>query len=514
MSSKSKMRSKSSSKLHKVKKSGASCINKITKHKTDKLEKPETVEERSLNETTSLNQTPSLNEIEKIEEDLINEYPRTVFDAKTYTYDFWKNKPVQKFDTIVGSTGLIDSELNKRKVYSGSEPLKLPTTMKWVEIDSNDAKSMEAVANFLKLHYSEDAIAKFKFDYTADFLKWSIGKDGFFISIVRKSNNAICGVGACTFNNVTVFDSVNNFASVNYLCAHPVYRKKKIAFVLIDELVRRSVQRGVCQGCFTTDRCVPTPITTIRCYHRPLNYLKLNKHDFTYIPETLPEKQHRKFLIKESFPEKYVKLESKHVADTLRVFKKYMIKFNIHCNYTLDNFTHLLLNEFVNCYVKLDDDGNVMDFVSYYKLPYLINKIDGSNETIETVNKSETIESEIDPATTEETKIENLEDDNKINVGYLFLYSCNELSGDDMINNFLRIVSHTDTLDMVTVMDTMEITDTLMTKDVSNDDESDVETYEKQYQYKFMKGNKKLFFNFFNWKCPEVKPKQLQWLMF
>jgi len=61
------------------------------------------------------------------------------------------------------------------------------------------------------------------------------------------------------------------------------FQKKNICQILIDELTRLVVKDGTTQGCFTTDRYVPSPTAKLRYFRRPLNYMKLYKFGFSEI---------------------------------------------------------------------------------------------------------------------------------------------------------------------------------------------------------------------------------------
>jgi len=406
-------------------------------------------------------------------------YPESISEGKDYKYNFWKNKPVTKFDNVYTKSENIEKRLSDRSVYNQDEPIKLPNSMKWIHVDLNNETTMESIAKFLKLHYLTDPSNKFKLDYTAEFIKWILGSDGILLAIVSVKSGAICGTVAASYNNIRVFDQTQKFGVVNFLCAHPIYRKKKIAFTLIDEITRRIVKSGVNQGCFTSERCVPSPTTTLRFYHRFLNYLKLSKYKFTEMEGGIPEKHHEKFLIKGEVPKQYKKIKLDYIPGVLKAFNSFMVKFNIHCEYTEKELANLLINKFVECYVELDNDDNVIDFVSYYKLPYIING-----------------------------------EDEKLYAGYLFLYSCNVTAGDEMMSNLLKLLSHNDMLDLFTVLDTMVMHDTLLIKHLPLECDSDVDSYQKPYQHKFTRGSGKIHFNFFNWKCPTVTPRQIQWIAF
>lgn len=407
----------------------------------------------------------------------VEEYPNSISKGKKFSYQFWKNKPVSSFDEMSLGSQKIEDDLSKRRVYGEKTPIKLPDSMKWVTIDLEDSVMMDTVVSFLRMYYLIDVKKKFKLDYTADFIKWALGNDGIMIAIVTKDNNTICGIIGTSFKTMTIFNKIEKFAVVDFLCSHPFYRKKKIAFTLIDEIVRRIVSNGVHQGCFTTERCVPSPTTVIRYYHRPINYIKLQKYGFTDVGGK-PDKVQEKFTIKGVLPSNCVPMTPDHIQHITKLHKKFMSRFNIYCNYSEDDMKHLLLNNnYVKSYV-ITENEQIVDFLSYYLLPYFM---DNEND--------------------------------KINAAYLFLYSCNNISNDTMIENILKICNNNG-IDILNVTDTGTMSDALLTKDIGNDDDSDIESYEHVYEHKFLKGSGKLHFNFFNWKCPTVKPKQISWVTF
>ena len=412
------------------------------------------------------------------------EYPNTIEKGKKYTYNFWKNKPVAKFEQEPVLSEQIEADLKQRTVYGNDESIKLPDSMKWNEVNMTDNDYLQKIVLFLQENYVVDVKNKFRLDYTPEFLRWALlgnscdNNSGFLLTIVNKESDSICGVIGASIQNITVFDKTEKFGVVNFLCAHPMYRKKKIAFTLIDEAVRRIVRLGANQGCFTTERCVPTPTTVMRYYHRPINYLKLQKHEFCEAGGN-PEVVQKKFDVINELPNDCVILTNEHVSECYKLYNSYMSRFNIHYKYTEEEFTNIVLNnDFVKGYVVLNKENKVIDFMTYYLLSYAVM---GSSD--------------------------------KLNSGYLFLHSCNNISGNDMVKKMFQILK-VNNLDMLNITDAMMMSDVLLSKELKNDENSDAEDCDKVYEHKFLKGSGKLHFNFFNWKCPNVKPRQLFWASF
>lgn len=404
--------------------------------------------------------------IEVIEE----KYPNTIRNAKNFNYTYWLNKPVTKFDEIVSSSEIIDQNLINKKVYS--EELKLPISMKWNEINLTDNNSLLSVVNFLNKYYLIDN--DFKPLYTPEYIKWTLGENGILLSIVNKNTNALCGIICSKIVSLTVYDKNDLFGNIILLCSHPTYRKKKIAQVLIDEMTRRLLNKNIKHAYFTTERCVPTPVSILRSYHRPINYVKLQKNGFLDFGGD-PLKVHEKFILKNEIPKNYIIMEESHLEEVVKLYSLYMTKFNICCNYTKNELKTLLLNnKFVRSYVILDKNNKINDFVSYYELPYFNDKNNSEN----------------------------------INAGYLFLHTCNIVPIDEIINNMILLMEQ-NSIDIFNIDDVVDIRNGLLTEDVEYEDDSDKETYERVYECKFTKTKSKTYVNFFNWKCPTTKSKQI-----
>jgi hypothetical protein len=186
-----------------------------------------------------------------------------------------------------------------------------------------------------------------------------------------------------------------------------------------------------------------------------------------------PEKVQNKFDVKMTPAANYTEMTSDHMSVVYKLYNEYMIKYNVCYNYTESELSNVLLNDFVKSYIVMDKDNNIVDFTSYYKTSY---SVTGSDE--------------------------------KIISGNLFLYTCNSTACDELVENMLKFAKINE-LDLFSVNDTMMIQDVLFTKDYSLDEDSDVESYDRVFEHKFVRSTKTLFFNFFNWKCPTMKSKQL-----
>lgn len=402
----------------------------------------------------------------------MSEYPKSISEAKKFEYHFWKNKPIDSFNENTTSSTQIADDSVIANIYEKNDPTELPNNMRWMEVNMNDDIMLENIIKFLKSYYLIDLTNKFRLDYTLDFLKWSLGTDGFMIVIM--TNDIICGVVGADIKNITICDKTDNFGVVDFLCVHPIFRQKKLVCILINEIIRKIAKCGIYRGCFTAERCIPSPIATMRYYHRPINYVKLQKYGFANMGEN-PEIIQKQFDLTNKLSNNYIPMQEKHISKAYELYILFMNKFKFYCNYSQQQFKSLLIdNKFTKSYVILKND-EVIDFCSYYELPYTIENID-----------------------------------DKINAGYIFLHSCNNVSIDEIIDNLLIIMKNNN-LDLFNITDTMLLSNALLTKTFIFGEDSDVEDYCKIYRHMFLKGSGKLHINLFNWKCPKMSSNEISW---
>ena len=153
----------------------------------------------------------------------------------------------------------------------------------------------------------------------------------------------------------------------------------------------------------------------------------------------------------------------------IRLYNKYMSQYNISCCYEKEELTNLLLNNIVKSYVVTKND-KVIDFVSYCKINY--------------------------------TGKEGIQ----IRSGHVFLYSLNTEYGENIMDNLIKIMAE-DNIDVMISFDDMDINNILLSENF-DDKDSDVETYDKVYEHKFLK-QKKSYVNLFNWKAPFLSSQKI-----
>lgn len=389
------------------------------------------------------------------------EYSKSSKNEKPSQY--WKNKPVAKLNDFVYSSSRIN-DLNENLFCKGTTQNPLPKSMNWNIIEISDNKNLEIACDFLNRHYQD----KNKICIGVDLIKWNLGNGGFILSIVN-NNNAMCGMIGCGIRNMIVCDKKEKFAYVNFMCAHPSYRKKNIAQTLMNELARYvNVDKKISQGIFMSSKKICRPVSILRKYYRPINYLKLNDSGFLSIEGNI-EVINKKFIVKGTPDSSFVPIKSEHMDDVYTLYNKYMSQYNISCCYEKEELSNLLFDNIVKSYVVIRN-GEVIDFVSYCQINY--------------------------------TGKEGIQ----IRSGHIFLYSLNTEYGENMMDNLIKIMAE-DNIDVMISFDDMDINNILLSENF-DDKDSDVETYDKVYEHKFLK-QKKSYVNLFNWKAPFLSSQKI-----
>lgn len=328
----------------------------------------------------------------KINEILQNNLiPKTLEQAKLRKYNFWDKQPVPRINDNISKENFIKKIKFDELNYN---PIKLPDDFKWVTYNIDNDDDCNKISNFLEKYYLEDEV-NFKLIYSKNFLKWYFKKPDKFDETDKSSNkqellneqNLLIGVEVARNSTLVGFISgipikyqlnknILDVIDVNFLCVHPKLRNKKLSPVIISELIRRSKLLKYSQGFFSTERYIPKPFHTTNYYQRALNAEKLIKSKFLKITEkNISLKSIIKYYKLPNKPStnKFVKMEKKHLNEAYDKLNIYFQKYNFYPVYSLEEFKCLFFdNDIVTCYVLEDENGVVLDFISYYKINYKI----------------------------------------------------------------------------------------------------------------------------------------------
>jgi hypothetical protein len=412
-------------------------------------------------------------------------------NIKTYTMDnkYWKNKPVLKFGETCKNIGFFENII-ERDIYKKKEPINLPSYLSWIEIKPNynindpifDCEK-NLLKNFLKENY-QTFKTNFYYDYTFEQIIWLLGNQFLLLGLINKNTKKIIAIIGGGIKNTTMFTFKNNNCGfVEFICIEDTLRNKGIFYILTDEFIRRLLimSSNINHGYFITNKKVPSPITKIRYYARPLNYTKLFESDFLKLQDgknTTMNKFNKIFKINDTLDSNCIKLNDQNIEKIHKIYSEWSLKFNIYIEYNLQSFKERFLgHEFVNSYVFYEDSPeNPIDFMSFYYVEYMSKK----------------------------TNI-------KIKTAHLIAYSDSNITLSKIIKN-MSVICLSDNVDIIFVNDSALIGEYFCLQDRLPDEDSEDDENNQMTEDKFMKIDDNKYLNLFNFQCPRIKTKQLNLL--
>ncbi|KAF8921139.1 N-myristoyl transferase [Mucidula mucida] len=298
-------------------------------------------------------------------------------------HKFWKTQPVpQPGEEPPINDGPIEPSVPREQVRQ--DPYALPNNFEWSTIDINDPNQAKEVYDLLSLNYVEDDDASFRFRYTAEFLQWALQPPGYFkewhVGVRVSSNKKLVAFISGVPMKIHVRKNAFTSCEINYLCVHKKLRSKRLAPVLIKEVTRRVHLEGIFQAIYTAGVVVPTPVSVCQYNHRPLNISKLVDVKFSYVPRNTTLARMVRLNKLESTPTLPIReMEEKDVAQVAELFAKFMRRFDMVPEFSVDEVRHQFLSgkgkdkiatKVTWCYVVEDPDTHeITDFFSFYSLP-------------------------------------------------------------------------------------------------------------------------------------------------
>ena len=131
-------------------------------------------------------------------------------------------------------------EVNLKEV--SEESIELPEGLYWEDLDLQNEETLNEVHDFLSKNYVEDASGSFRLQYTKDKLKWILLGPSYEKKMHFCIRHESKLVGICTatlLNLMTTSIKLANHGIVNFLCLDKTNRNKRLALILIWEVLRR-----------------------------------------------------------------------------------------------------------------------------------------------------------------------------------------------------------------------------------------------------------------------------------
>ncbi|KAF7294860.1 Glycylpeptide N-tetradecanoyltransferase [Mycena indigotica] len=309
-------------------------------------------------------------------------------------HKFWATQPVPQLDEGPPvDDGYIEPSVPRDQVRQEAYPL--PNDFEWSTLDINDPKQNKEVYDLLSLNYVEDDEASFRFQYSSEFLQWALKPPGYYkewhVGVRVSSNQKLVAFISGVPITIRVRNKVFAAAEINYLCIHKKLRSKRLAPVLIKEVTRQVHLQGIFQAIYTAGVVIPTPISTCRYNHRPLNVPKLLEVGFTFVPRnSTAARMIRMNKVPDKPTLKVRPIEERDIVAVADLFARYMRRFDMVPVMSIEDVKHQFLSgegtgkigdggpgkrvgQVTWTYVVEDPETNkVTDFFSFYCLPSTI----------------------------------------------------------------------------------------------------------------------------------------------
>ncbi|ODV88861.1 hypothetical protein CANCADRAFT_57947 [Tortispora caseinolytica NRRL Y-17796] len=294
-------------------------------------------------------------------------------------HKFWKTQPVPEYDEVskVKESGPIEHKMleDVRKT-----PYELHKDFKWCEIDL-DGPELNELHDLLNQNYVEDIDSTLRFAYSHAFLRWALHPPGWkpewLLGVRASESNRLVAFIAATPTTLIVRGETIKSVEINFLCIHKKLRSKRLAPLLIKEITRRVNLHDIWQALHTSGTIIPTPVSTCRYYHRPLNWTKLYSVGFSSLP---PGSTVAKMEVAYSLPtsiavEGFRPFAPQDVDQVHQHLNSYLARFDLSIQFSREEIVHFFVpdaedsdDRVVWSYV-IENDSNITEFVSFYKLP-------------------------------------------------------------------------------------------------------------------------------------------------
>ncbi|XP_033466892.2 glycylpeptide N-tetradecanoyltransferase 2-like [Epinephelus lanceolatus] len=302
--------------------------------------------------------------------------PKNLQQAKKHTYRFWDTQPVPRLGDSVETHGpIVEGEASVR-----TEPYSLPKGFSWDTLDLSSPTVLKELCTLLSENYMEEDDNTIRFEFSPEYLQWALQPPNWLAQwhcgVRVDTNNKLVGFIAALPADVRIYETEKRMVRVKFLCVHKKLRLKRMTPVLIRELTRRVNQQGFYQAVYTAGVVLPTPLSSCRCWHRPLNLRKLTDVSYPGLRQNIPLQRALKFnrLPEVTKTPGLRPMTKKDAAKVHSLLQANLGKFHLSPMLSLQEVEHWLVprENVIDAYVVEGDDGTLTDVVSFYGVSYKV----------------------------------------------------------------------------------------------------------------------------------------------
>lgn len=172
-------------------------------------------------------------------------------------HEFWNTQPQHGGDV--------------KTLEASDQPVEVPEGFAWSTCQTHELK------NLLSAHYLTDETSSM--EYSKDLIEWILHGDPYWNIALRKGGKLV-GFIAARPNTIRIEGQRVSAVEITFLCVSKRLRDKRLAPLLIREVTRRAVLRGIHQAVYTAEVELPSPVASTYYWHRLLNVQNLLKSGF------------------------------------------------------------------------------------------------------------------------------------------------------------------------------------------------------------------------------------------
>lgn len=303
-------------------------------------------------------------------------------------HKFWKTQPVPDYDEQIIQEGPIDKP--KTPADIPDTPFPLIKDFEWCDVNLDDDKELDELYSLLYENYVEDEDATFRFKYSHEFFKWALKPPGWrrdwHVGVrVKETGKLVAFIAGtpCTLK-LTKSNKIINSVEINFLNIHKKLRSKRLAPVLIKEVTRRINKQDIWQALYTGGQVLPSPVSTCRYTHRPINWSKLYDVGFSHLPPNLTKS---KMVAHYALPNEtntpgFRPMTADDLDQVFDLLTKFQQRYELIQDFTKPELNHWLLggdsigesgkSNVIKSFVVEDENHKITDFFSYYLLPFTV----------------------------------------------------------------------------------------------------------------------------------------------
>ena len=298
------------------------------------------------------------------------------------SHAFWSTQPTAQ-GAQPARAGRIHDDV-RVFIPTFDEPYSLPAGFEWTTVDVSNEQQLDELHRLLQQHYLGDGATSFRLDYSRDFVRWVLLVPQHMPSLMRgvraSSSKKLVAFIAAVPQHVRVQGDRVAVGEVNFMCIHSKLRSKRLAPVLIKEIVRLGAHAELKQAFYTAGPQLPGRFATSRYHHRHLNIKRLVDARYLQLPKSTTLARYIKLysVDKTTRLSGWRPMTAVDIDGVCQLLETALAKYDFAVSYSRDDVQHWLLPrpDIVSSYVIVDGGGSttgsggqVTHLCSWYSLP-------------------------------------------------------------------------------------------------------------------------------------------------